>query len=407
LLYLAQTGSLGHLGADTAGAVQGVQVNPWGMFEMALWAGAKTIVYELEPFGSLKAFEIVNGRINATILSAFTPAIPSAYCGLAVSASGGTNGIVWFTTGNYSIGGVPGTLHALDAANLAHELWNSDTSAGRDTLGGLAKFAVPTVADGRVYVPTFSNAVSVYGRLSSTPPNGSGAISGVVNSASFLAGPVSPGELVTIFGANLGPATAAGGTLNGDLLSNKINQTQVTFDGTAAPLLFASGSQINAVTPFGIAGTSTTVQVLYQGQPTASATVPVQAASPALFALNASGGGGGAILNQDGSVNSRTNPAARGSVVVLYATGGGLTMPASVDGLLTALPYPMPLLSVTVSIDGQPAEVKYAGAAPGLVAGVMQINAVVPDDARTGESDQIVVSAGTYASPSAVTVAVK
>jgi uncharacterized protein (TIGR03437 family) len=429
LLYLVEDHSMGHLGPDTTSTVQGVQVNVWGMFEMVLWnnpaavgstppitkphateaaSGASAILYEFEPFGLLKAFQILNNKINPTVLSAFTPEIPSAYCGLSLSANGGTNGIVWLTTGNYAVDGVPATLHALDATNLGNELWNSDQSGSRDQPGWLAKFVGPTVANGRVYVPTFSNAIAVYGQLNSTATTAASAvISSVVNSASYLGGAVAPGELVTIFGANLGAYTGASGALNGGSLSNAIGSTQVLFDGTAAPLLYASSGQINAVVPFGVTGPTTQVQVVHQGQTAASITVPVQAATPALFALDGSGGGQGAILNQDSSVNSQTNPASRGSVVVLYGTGGGLTAPASVDGLLTPPPYPLLMPPVTVTIDNKPAQVLYAGAAPGMVAGVIQINAVVPANAGQATTDQVEVTVGGYASPTAITMVVQ
>jgi uncharacterized protein (TIGR03437 family) len=413
LLYLIEDKNMGHLGPNTTSTVQGVQVNSWGVFQMALWInptappGASSLVYEFDPGGPLKAFEIVNSQINSTIISQFTPEIPSAYAGLSLSANGIENGIIWLTTGNYDVDGVPGTLHALNAADLSVELWNSDLNSSRDQLGGLAKFAPPTVANGRVYVPTFSNSVAVYGQLSSTPAAATPVISSVVNSASYLEGAVSPGELVTIFGANLGPSSEAQGTVNGGVVSDTINGTQVLFGGVAAPLLFASSSQINAVVPFGVTGSTTQVQVVYQGQHTASTTVPVQPASPALFALNASGGGPGAILNQDGSVNSETNPASQGSVVVLYGTGGGVTSPASVDGLLTSQPYPLPMLPVSVTVDSLPAKVLYAGAAPGIVAGVMQINVVVPAKAYPASYDQVVVTVGDYVSPTAIWVAVQ
>jgi uncharacterized protein (TIGR03437 family) len=161
------------------------------------------------------------------------------------------------------------------------------------------------------------------------------------------------------------------------------------------------------VVPFGVTGPTTQVQVVHQGQTAASISVPVQPASPALFAIDGSGGGQGAILNQDGSVNSETNPASRGSVVVLYGTGGGLTTPASVDGLLTPPPYPLLMPPVTVTIDNKPAQVLYAGAAPGMVAGVMQINAVVPANAGQAPFDQVAVTIGGYTSPTAITLVVQ
>ncbi len=199
----------------------------------------------------------------------------------------------------------------------------------------------------------------------------------------------------------------AQGDVDGDSVADTIEGTQVVIGGTPAPILYASSSQINTVVPFGISGTSTQVQVLYQGQPTASTTVQIQASSPAVFSINGNGGGQGAILNQDGSVNSDTKPASRGSVVSLFATGGGVTTPASVDGVLTTAPYPTPMLPVSVTIDGQPAEVKYAGAAPGLIAGALQINVVVPATAGLETYDQIVVTVGDYSSPTAVTINVQ
>ncbi len=408
-LYLVQTGSMGHLGPDNSGTVQSVQVNPWGIFTMVLWPQATPIVYEFQPFGNLKAFQIVKNQINSTILSQYAPTIPSAYIGMALSANESKNGILWVTTGDYSQDGVPGTLHALDPTNLSKEFWNSSLAAnGRDTLGGLAKFAPPTIANGRVYVPTFSNSVTIYGALgtAATAPS-PGTIGAVVNGASFLAGPVSPGELVTIFGANIGPDVDSGAELDGERLSNSVGNTSVMFDGVAAPLLFTSSTQINAVVPFGVAGPTTQVQVMYQGNAVASTTVPVQPASPALFALDGSGGGQGAILNDDYSVNSNSNPAARGSFVTLYATGGGTTTPASQDGALTTSPLLSLNLPVTVTIEGVPAQVLYAGPAPGEVAGVLQINVVVPETTWVSPFDQVVVTIGTYVSPSAVTVAVK
>ncbi len=413
ILYLANYDSLGHLGPDTTGTVQGVQVNTWGLFDMALWSDAANgpVVYEYDPGLSLKAFQIVNNQINSTILSQYAPANPSIYGGLSISANGGKNGIVWLVTGNADADGDPATLYALDATNLAAELWNSDANATRDQPGSFTKFVPPTVANGRVYVSTLSNAVAVYGTLNSTPAGGSAAISSVVNSASFLEGAVAPGELVTIFGANLGPTSEAGAQLSGNYVADTVESTQVTIGGVAAPILYASSSQINTVIPFGISGSTAQVQVLYQGQATASATVSIQAASPAVFSINSNGGGQGAILNQDGSVNSHTNPAAPGSEIVLYATGGGITMPASVDGLVTApadiTSYPTPQLPVSVTIDGLPAKVVYAGAAPGLVAGVLQINVLVPANAYGATYDQVIVTVGDYVSPTAVTITVQ
>jgi uncharacterized protein (TIGR03437 family) len=406
-------GSMGHLGPDNTNTVQSVQVNQWGMFDFALWNNSKgPIVYEYEPYGALKAFQLVNGKLPTTPLSQSVPSAASLYAGIAVTANGGTDGtgIVWQTTGDYSSRMVPGTLHALDASDLSHELWNSSMVPDRDAFGRFAKFVAPTVVNGRVYAPTFSNSLAIYGLLSGVNAGGGPPqITAIANGASFLADAVSPGELLAIFGANLGPTQSTSLQTNaGGQVTNMLADTQVFFDGVSAPMLYTSANQIGALVPFGTAGPTTQIVVSSQGQASSPLTMPVLSATPALFSQDGTGGGPGAILNQDGSPNSSANPAARGSVVVLYGTGAGQTNPAGQDGTIsTGWPLPAPVLPVTVFIDEQPAEVLYAGAAPQIVQGVIQINARVPDNASTGDGIVVMFKVGNYSSPITVTLSVR
>jgi uncharacterized protein (TIGR03437 family) len=127
---------------------------------------------------------------------------------------------------------------------------------------------------------------------------------------------------------------------------------------------------------------------------------------PGIFTADSSGKGEAAVINQDGSFNSVSNPAAQGSVVTFFLTGEGMTNPTVVDGRLAVAPYTVPMQPVTVTIGGQPAVVQYAGAAPGEVAGMMQINATVPSNIAAGSTSLVVVVGGT-SSASAVTVEVK
>ena len=92
---------------------------------------------------------------------------------LSISANGATNGILWATTPitTARISNAPGVLHAYDATNVGNELWNSYQNQARDDYGYYAKFNPPTVANGKVYVPTFSNALVVYGLLGSPTPD--------------------------------------------------------------------------------------------------------------------------------------------------------------------------------------------------------------------------------------------
>ena len=136
-------------------------------------------------------------------------------------------------------------------------------------------------------------------------------------------------------------------------------------------------------------------------------TLPVASAAPGIFTADSSGRGQGAILNEDTSLNSLSNPARKGSIVVLFATGEGQTTPNGVDGLPAGSVFPKPNLPVTVQIGGVNAEVLYAGAAPGLVAGVMQLNVKIPETAPSGNAVPLTVQVGTQQSASAVTLAVQ
>ena len=160
--------------------------------------------------------------------------------------------------------------------------------------------------------------------------------------------------------------------------------------------------------PYGLTNPTTQVQVEYQGATSSSFAMNVVAATPALFTANSSGAGQAAALNQDGSVNSSAHPAKAGSVIVLYATGGGATTPAEVDGAVIGTSnLPQPVLPVTVAINGQAAQVYYAGAAPGMVAGVLQINVQVSAGTQTGSAVPVTFTVGKHASPQSVSIAVQ
>lgn len=232
---------------------------------------------------------------------------------------------------------------------------------------------------------------------------------GIASAASYSAGEVAPGEVVTIFGKNLGPSEIV--SLQTDpsgRVAAELAGTQVLFDGIAAPLIYVRHDQLSAVTPFRLSGrTSTEVKVIRGTAESNVVQIPVVEARPGLFTRDASGKGQAAALNEDGSLNSADKPAAPGSVIVLYATGGGSINPPLEDGtVVSAETLPRPILPVAVRIGGQPAEVLYAGAAPNLVAGILQINARVPPTARSGPAVPVQLQVGTFTSPAGVTIAV-
>jgi uncharacterized protein (TIGR03437 family) len=236
-------------------------------------------------------------------------------------------------------------------------------------------------------------------------------VTAITSAADFLATSVSPGELVTIFGTNIGPATPAGLKLTSPgTVATTLSNTGVTFNGVAAPLFYVSANQINAVVPYEVAMLST-ASVVVMNNSTTSATfqVNVTPAAPAIFSEGSNGSGQGAILNQNSTVNSAGNPAAPGSVIAIYATGEGQTNPAGVTGAVTpstGTSFPKPVLPVTVTIGNQPATVLFAGEAPGLVSGVLQVNAMIPAGIGAG-NQPVVLSIGGVMSPNVITVAVQ
>jgi len=240
-------------------------------------------------------------------------------------------------------------------------------------------------------------------------------IMSMVNAASYIGGPISPGELVTIFGTNIGPATAAYATTDPATgkLATTIGGVQVLFSGVAAPMIYASSTQVSAVAPYEMASfANPSVRIEYAGETSNADQVTLAVTAPGLFAQNASGSGPGAILNQDNSLNGPAHPAAKGSIVQVYMTGEGQTAPQPVTGAITTVTLPppqvtpAPLQPIQVWINGQPALYTYAGEAPGMVAGVMQLNAQIPANALSGPLS-IQVSVGGNMSQSGITVAVQ
>jgi uncharacterized protein (TIGR03437 family) len=235
-------------------------------------------------------------------------------------------------------------------------------------------------------------------------------ITTVVNAASFVNEPISPGEIITLGGNNIGPAVPASFTVSGNFVPTALANVQVLVNGHPAPLLYVSNTQINCVVPYEIAGIlNPTVLVQFLGQSSNGFVVNAAATAPGIFTANGSGSGSGAILNSDNSYNSAANPAARGTVVQVFMTGEGQTSPAGVDGKVTSAPYPGPLVPIAITVAGQPTTYQFAGEAPGLVSGVMQLNVVIPaaSTLTTTGSVPLLVAIGSATSQGGVTVYIK
>jgi uncharacterized protein (TIGR03437 family) len=185
---------------------------------------------------------------------------------------------------------------------------------------------------------------------------------------------IAPGELIRILGKQMGPATVTPGVINAGILANNVAGVQVTFDGVPVPLLSVSAQEIDLVAPFELTKSTTTVQVVYNG--IKSNPVQVAVINTAVQILE--------VLNEDYSANSASNPAQASSEMILYFAGAGQTNPPSQDGQVNAAPLAAPALPIQLEwLANDPNSpivlpIAFAGAAPGLAAGIFQVNFIAP-----------------------------
>jgi uncharacterized protein (TIGR03437 family) len=230
----------------------------------------------------------------------------------------------------------------------------------------------------------------------------------IANAASYGQGAVAPGEIIVISGMGLGPAAQMAGTADpvSGLLANNIGGASVLFDGIAAPLVNAFATQLTAIVPYEVANESSTqMQVSFNGQTSAPMTLTVAPSFPGLYSADFSGAGQALASNADSSPNSAGNPANTGDVITLIGTGEGQTNPPGVDGQIAGNTPPQPVLQLSVTIGGQPAQVSSFGGAQGQPAGYLQIGVQVPDGLSAGDQP-VVVTVGSASSQQNLTVAV-
>jgi uncharacterized protein (TIGR03437 family) len=216
--------------------------------------------------------------------------------------------------------------------------------------------------------------------------------------------------MVVVWGTGLGPAEKASLQLDSNgLVSTSVSGVRILFDGIPAPIVYATATQCSAVIPyFGATNPTTHVQVEYQGVRSEPFQITVSPTAPGMFTADSSGKGQASATNSDGvTSNSAASPAHPGSVVILWATGEGLTDPPGVDGRLAVGVVPKPLAAVSVNIGGLPATVQYAGAAPGEMPGLFQINAQIPANMQPGDKVPVHVTVGSGTSLDGVTLAIR
>jgi uncharacterized protein (TIGR03437 family) len=194
--------------------------------------------------------------------------------------------------------------------------------------------------------------------------------------------------------------------VNNGTVAGTLAGTTVTVGSMAAPVLYASETQINAIAPYEISNEAlAVVQVQYQGG-AATQAVQLQSASPGAFTLNSTGTGGIVAANQDGTINGPNNPAAKGSYVTIYFTGGGQTNPAGVTGSVTGSVLKWLTQPISVTVGNQPAIVGFDGSAPTFVDGVDQLNIQISPNTPSG-AQPIIINVGGFSSPPTVTLTVQ
>lgn len=261
-------------------------------------------------------------------------------------------------------------------------LFSMQTALGALTAGsnGNIDFAGATVDPNKV-------AYFFSGLVAAIAPRSTPAV--VVDSVSnyetqttqIVRGPltVAPGQLIRIMGRGLGPATTVGDKLNAaGAIDSTLGGVTVTFDGIAAPLVSVQANEIDLVTPFELTGQHTSImQVTYNGQQSNKVQLAVVARQVNVLE----------VLNADGTLNSATNPAKAGTVIALYVTGVGQTNPPGINGQVNAAPFAPPAvpLDARVAIGNNPTSFQFIGAAPGLIAGIMQLNVLVPTGTQSGQ----------------------
>lgn len=303
--------------------------------------------------------------------------------------------------------GVGAVVMKLDAGgNLVH---SSLLGGIGSSIAGMAR-----VPDGSLYLagrgepPLFPAGQNVIAGAAPAPAfalkldlglviRGRPAPSCLVNSATFAQAPAAPGAFATLYGSNLGPAEGAQFRLGPDgRVPAELAGVRVTVGGIPAPITYAQDTQINLLVPQGVTTNRTDICV-ESASGTSCLSANVRPWNQAVFRV----GDGYAVLNQDGTLNTYENPADRGSVVAIWGTGFGPYAPQTADGSVAAPPlgrlayqlramFPDPRRPICMFGICQPpyppfeGEVAYAGAAPGLVNGVTQINVRLPTDRILG-----------------------
>jgi uncharacterized protein (TIGR03437 family) len=221
---------------------------------------------------------------------------------------------------------------------------------------------------------------------------------GVVNAADYAAS-VAPGSIATVFGNFLLPAPVVVAEWPAP---TSVSGLSLQFAGILAPLLFASGGQVNIQVPWELAGASqVSIAAMLNGATSAAQPVSLAPYSPAIFTRNAQGSGQGMILDLSYNLVDSLHPASAGSYIQIFCTGLGAVSHQPPTGSPAPLePLSWTASTVTASIGGQLANVTFSGLAPGY-AGLYQVNVQIPAGLAASDSTPVVLSVGGVASNTA------
>jgi uncharacterized protein (TIGR03437 family) len=303
----------------------------------------------------------------------------------------------WTATGLCGIRFAPGN-RLMVASGDSHQVFTYDLSAKRwlpSLMNAHGYFQTDSTSspDGRFFFTANerSDSVSMFdtvrGRLLrvidlQAPARNRLLRANVVNAASLLSGAVSPGELISIFGAGIGPE-------EGLASDQGRSGVRVLFDGAEAPVLYAQSNQLYARVPESVsAGRSVRLAVDYLGQVTEELELETAESAPGLFTADGTGAGPALAENSAGKLVTAGTPAARGSLVTLFVTGAGRG-----DGL-------------TATVGGLSAKVESTTTMPGPLAGVLLCDVRIPQQVAPGSALPVFLSAGAPTSQAGVTLSV-
>ncbi len=205
-LYVCNTGNLGHEQSGNGQIVQ--HISGFGSNQIrggtVYWNSAANgqLIFDWASSDHLKSFKFNGSTISSSSFqssSATSPGLPGGF--LSVSANGGSSGIVWATLGTSGNdhGVVGGIVRAYNADNVGGtELWDSNQNSSRDGMGNFVKDSNPMIANGKVYVGSYSNKVTVYGLL------GGGSGSGPIADGTYKIINRNSGLSVDVKGNNTG-----------------------------------------------------------------------------------------------------------------------------------------------------------------------------------------------------------